>query len=186
MYLYLHTHTHTHTHTHIFLTTHAHTHFNTGQSILPTCLDSWAFQKQLNSRWPLTFLANNFCGISSYDTRASMKRSYAALMVSVNQAVSRLGRLVGGLSPRKPVFESGLISDGICGRSGTGTGFSPSSSVSLSISFHRGSSYSYKTCMMNKPAGGCSSETVSSHPYEQPGDRSRSNGLNLVAGAADD
>jgi hypothetical protein len=29
------------------------------------------------------------------------------------------------------------------GQSGTGTGFSPSSSVSLSVSFHRGSSYSY-------------------------------------------
>jgi hypothetical protein len=58
---------------------------------------------------------------------------------------------------------------GICARqSGTVTGFSPSSSVPLSLPFHRGYPYTYIIWgMNNKPVGGRSSQTLSSNRHEQ-------------------
>jgi hypothetical protein len=69
----------------------------------------------------------------------------------------------------------------ICGgQSGTGTAFSPNSSVSLPVSCHHGSPYSYIIWEMNNsPVGSRSSET-SSHPIGMNNNSNKNNINNLI------
>jgi hypothetical protein len=76
-------------------------------------------------------------------------------------------RLVAGLSPQRLGFETGSDYEGFAVDRLAPDRFSFEFFVfSLSISFHRGSSYSYLTWETNNSPIGCRSSETSSHPID--------------------
>jgi hypothetical protein len=93
-----------------------------------------------------------------------------------DKAMPQLKQLVAGLSPRRPrLMPASMHVEFVVEKNGTGTGFSPSSSVVPSLSFHHSSPCPYIIWEMNnRPIGGRSSEILS-HPTDMNNNNNMTN-----------
>jgi hypothetical protein len=82
---------------------------------------------------------------------------------------AKLGLAIAQALSRRSVTAETRVLARVSGQSGTGTGYSPSSSVLPSMSFHRGSTW----WMSKRPVGGSSSE-IQSNPIDKNNDNSSS------------